>query len=150
MTPGSVLQVRKILVPTDFSACAAAALDCAVELAKKWSAEILLLHVVPDFAQYVAPDLAVALPVVIESARSQGTAELEKARKSITGVTVRTELLEGPIHERILSAAAAGKVDMIVLGTHGRTGVKHALLGSVAERIVRVSPVPVLTVRLKS
>ena len=150
MTSGSKLQVHKILVPTDFSACAAAALDYAVELAKRWSAEVLLLHVVPDFAQYFAPDLDVALPTLLESARSQASAELEKARKNIAGVTVRTELLEGPVHERILSAAAAGKVDMIVLGTHGRTGVKHALLGSVAERIVRVSPVPVLTVRLKS
>ena len=85
MTSGSKFQVRKILVPTDFSACAAAALDYAVELAKRWSAEVLLLHVLPDFAQYFAPDLDVALPTLLESARSRGTAELEKARKTAQG-----------------------------------------------------------------
>lgn len=145
-----MIQLQKILVPTDFSACSAAAVDYAVELAKTFSAEIILLHVVPNLGHYFAPDLALAMPVLVESARSQGAAELEKAGKCITAVTVRTELAQGTVHQRIVETATASKVDMIVLGTHGRTGVKHALLGSTAERVVRISPVPVLTVRAKT
>ena len=142
-----MFQVRKVLCPTDFSPCSGAAVDHAVALAKTFKAEVVLLHVVPNFDFYLATPDMVTLPVLLDSSRKHASEELAKASRRIEGVAVRTELLQGTVHECILAAAASAKADLIVLGTHGHTGVKHMLLGSVAERVVRLSPVPVLTVR---
>jgi nucleotide-binding universal stress UspA family protein len=141
-------QVRKILVPTDFSTCAAAALDRAAEFAKRFEAEILLLHVVTTLAGNVAFPELVPLPHEwLESTRKLAKDHVAKEARRIKGPVIHTEVREGTIHESILASASDAKADMIVIGTHGRSGFKHALLGSVAERVVRSSPVPVLTVR---
>ena len=141
-------QIRKLLVATDFSPCAAAAVHLAIDLAKQFDAEILLLHVLPTLpAFYAFPD-AVSVPVAwFEAARKQAQEHLSNESRRIHGPVVRTELREGAIHDSIVAAAVTAKADLIVVGTHGRTGLKHALLGSVAERVVRTSPIPVLTVR---
>jgi universal stress protein A len=143
-----MLTLRKILVPTDFSPCAAAALDYAAEIAKQFNAEILLVHVQPSLAAYVSFPTAVPLPAEwVDSMRKQAQAELVKEAGRVQRVKVTTELRDGQIHESVLAAATAFAADLIVMGTHGRRGVSHVLLGSVAERIVRHSTVPVLTVR---
>ncbi|HEX6810381.1 MAG TPA: universal stress protein [Planctomycetota bacterium] len=143
-----MLPLRKILVPTDFSPCAAAALDYAAELASKLDAEILLVHVQPSLANYVSFPTAVPLPADwVSSMHTQAQAELAKEAARVKRVKIGTELREGNIHESVLAAATAFAADLIVIGTHGRRGVSHVLLGSVAERVVRHSTVPVLTVR---
>jgi universal stress protein A len=140
--------IKKILCPTDFSPCAEAAFDQAAALAKLLTAEIVLLHVVPEVQDYfLTPDMVPIVQPVTAAARNWATDQLDKARRRASGVPVTSELRMGPMLDSILASAVANKVDLIVVGTHGRTGLKHALLGSVAERIVRHSVVPVLTVR---
>jgi nucleotide-binding universal stress UspA family protein len=143
-----MLPLRKILVPTDFSPCAAAALDYATELASKFDAEIRLVHVQPSLPAYASFPTPVPLPAEwVESMRKQAQTELGKEAGRVQRVKVGTELREGTIHESVLAAATSFAADLIVMGTHGRRGVSHVLLGSVAERVVRQSTVPVLTVR---
>ena len=140
--------LRKILVATDFSPLAAAALDYAAELAKKFDAEIRLLHVLPILAFHVHFPIAVPLPADwVESVRQRANAELAKEATRVKEVKVTTELRDGQVHESVVSAIADFKADLVVIGTHGRRGLTHAMLGSFAERVVRHSPVPVLTVR---
>lgn len=139
---------KTILCATDFSPCAAAAVACAADLARSLQAALVLVHVLPNPALlFPGPDLAGVLPDIIAAVQQQADAELQKVRRGISGIDVRTVLREGPVHDAILGAAGEAKADLLVVGTHGRTGVKHLLLGSVAERIVRLSSVPVLTVR---
>jgi universal stress protein A len=142
-----MLPPKTILCATDFSPCAAHAVDCAVALASKFAAAVVIVHVMPLFDSYfVSPDMVPALVPISKAARDAATAELEKERVRMRDAAVRTQLRQGTIHEEILAAARDAGADMIVLGTHGRTGLKHVLLGSVAERVVRHSPVPVMTV----
>jgi nucleotide-binding universal stress UspA family protein len=82
--------------------------------------------------------------------RKRVETELAREARRVDRVKVTTELRDGPIVESVLAAATAFGADVIVIGTHGRRGLSHVLLGSVAERVVRQSPVPVLTVRGKS
>jgi nucleotide-binding universal stress UspA family protein len=143
-----MFQVRKIVVPTDFSPCSAAALDRAADLAKALQAEILLLHVLPNPASYAPFPHLVPMPEQwLDQLRKEAKDRLAKESQRVNGPAIKTELREGPFHDAILAAVAAAKADLIVIGTHGRTGIKHALMGSVAERVVRIAPVPVLTVR---
>jgi nucleotide-binding universal stress UspA family protein len=145
-----MLPLRTILVPTDFSPCAAAALDYAAALAKQFSAEIRLVHVLPTLAMHLpVPPLVPMPPEWIETTRTLSQTSLTNEAKRVDGVKVTTELLDGITDEAVLAAAAKAKADLIVIGTHGRRGVSHLLLGSVAERVVRQSPIPVLTVRQK-
>ena len=141
--------LRTILVPTDFSLCSAAALDFAVALATRLDAEIRLVHVLPTLTTLAMPPL-VPLPAEwLESTRKLAQTHLATAAERVDRVKVTTELLDGSLDDAVLAAAAASKADLIVMGTHGRRGVSHLLLGSVAERVVRQSPIPVLTVRQK-
>ena len=143
-------QIRSILVPLDFSPASSAALRYAAALAKDSGAKITLLNVVepvatPDFAYY---------PLMMENTKIVAGAkkELEKVPVSqhvdpdvIERITVRNGV---PFHE-ITAVADSLKVDLIVISTHGYTGLKHVLLGSTAERVVRHAPCPVLVVRGK-
>jgi nucleotide-binding universal stress UspA family protein len=145
-----MLPLRQILVPTDFSPSAAAALECAAELASRFDARIQLLHVLPTVAQFVPfPEVAPLPTGWLESLSLQAHAQLGREARRVDRAKVTTELREGSIVDAILEGAAASKSDLIVMGTHGRRGLSHALLGSVAERVVRLSPVPVLTVRAR-
>ena len=140
--------LRKILVPTDFSPGATTALDCAAELAKKLDAEIVLLHVLPTLATYVSvPSLVPLPPQWVESVRMQAEAELAKEANRVAHAKITTQLRDGPIAETVLAAAVELGAGLIAIGTHGRRGLSHFLLGSVAERVVRHATVPVLTVR---
>lgn len=138
--------IRHILVPTDFGAPSAAALELATDLAQKLEAQLTLLHVwqIPDYPYL---ELMVNSPEIarVENAAVTGLAEgLRQAQVRLP--TAKSVLRSGVPWQGIIAAAEELKCDLIVMGTHGLRGLSHAILGSVTERIVRLSPVPVLTV----
>jgi nucleotide-binding universal stress UspA family protein len=144
----SVLLPRHILVPHDFSDTAQHALTFALELSSKLGAKITVLHAfeVPSFGY---PDGIALSAEVIENVRKAASTALDglvdRARGS--GTDVRGVLRQGAAWSEIGAAAKDLKVDLIVMGTHGRHGLARVLLGSVAEKVVRTAPCPVLTVR---
>ena len=143
---------RRILCPTDFSPLAAVALPPALRLAKAGGAELVLLHVLSLAALSPFPDISGEVWTRLErEAREAAQGELQKdvaqIKRSAPRLRVRSLLCEGVPSEEILRAARRLRCDLIVLATHGRTGLRHVLLGSVAENVVRRGPCPVLTVR---
>ncbi|MBI4591544.1 MAG: universal stress protein [Candidatus Rokubacteria bacterium] len=145
--------VRRIVHPTDFSRASRAAFAKAVGLAKVNRAELLLVHVLlpptPFIGDgYVSPRTYEELEA---AARRGAGRELAKllARAQKARVRVKTLLLEGVAYDRIVRAARAKRADLIVMGTHGRTGLSKFFMGSVAERVIPLAPCPVLTVRGK-
>jgi nucleotide-binding universal stress UspA family protein len=140
---------RTFLVPIDFSRGSEAALDYAVELAGKLDAKVHLLNVIGIPALGV-PELGVALTsTVIEQLIADNQSGLEKlaAPRRASGRIGETLLKTGDARDVINQTCVDYKIDLIVMGTHGRRGFSRALLGSVAETVVRTAPVPVLTVR---
>ncbi|HEU4420832.1 MAG TPA: universal stress protein [Planctomycetota bacterium] len=143
------MRIRRIVCPTDFSAPAGSAVEYAAEMARAFGAELLLLHVIPAM-NYPLRSFGMAwpLPNLHEELRAHAAAELEKVKQGIApGVGVRTELRDGDAHAQVLACTKANDADLIVMGTQGHTGLRHALLGSTAERVVRLAECPVLTVR---
>jgi nucleotide-binding universal stress UspA family protein len=149
------MTIARILVPIDFSECSAAAFDYAYELAKRLGAKITLMHVwdVP-FLWPSAGDTLVTVPaeapmtvsqLVKKRASEEMTAFL--ARSPHEGVQVSGRLEMGDPVKTICQVAMEGPHDLVVMGTHGRTGISRALAGSITENVVRRCPVPVLTVR---
>jgi nucleotide-binding universal stress UspA family protein len=142
------INIESILTPTDFSPTSERALDFAVTLAGQSGASLHLLHVV---AYPVEPDgwpeaYLAGFAGLRQQLRGDAERQIAALAKSISGVKVTTEVAEGAPARAILEVAKARKCQLIVMGTHGRGGVSHLLLGSVAERVVRTSPCPVLTV----
>jgi nucleotide-binding universal stress UspA family protein len=145
-------RVRRILHPTDFSTASSAAFARALEMARTNRAELLLAHVLTPVV--LAGDGYVS-PQVYADIEASGKAEAQKrlgiltAKAKKAGVRARTLLLDGVAHEQITRAARTKRADLVVLGTHGRTGLARFFLGSVASRVVATATVPVLTVRGK-
>lgn len=138
---------KKILVPTDFSACAEEAARSALEVAKRFEGAITLLHVY-EIPAVLLPEGAILAASATMTDITRGVNEaLAAAKKQLTGVPVEARMIEGLPFVEVVRVAKQGDYDLIVMGTHGRTGIKHLLLGSVAERVVRTAPCPVLTVR---
>jgi nucleotide-binding universal stress UspA family protein len=143
------VRCNRILVPVDFSPQSDAALEYAIDLARRLDGRIVLAHVfsVPAFA---FPDASIPMPaqtvVEVQNASRTQLAKLEE-RVRQAGVGVSSCLLEGAPFVEIVRAARGEQADLIVMGTHGRSGLRHALLGSVAEKVVRKAPCPVLVVR---
>jgi len=153
-----MLPFRKILCPTDFSEPSYEALKVANEMALQFSAELCLInivHLIPTIAAPIGPLGATAAPAVFNTQSYRD--ELEKyARKTLEkvikervskDVRVRSIVAYGSAADEILRIADEEKVDLIVIATHGRTGFKHFIFGSVAEKVVRLSPHPVLSIR---
>lgn len=145
-------RITRILVPTDFSPTADAALEYAFDLAGRFGASLQILHVLDD--PFVVDGMAA--DAYIAEAPALRTAMLDDARERLRHRAAPREALATPIETEVLFGhgartiaeyAADRGVDLIVMGTHGRTGFAHLLLGSVAERLVRTAPCPVLTVR---
>lgn len=145
------MNIRRILIPIDYSAYSLAALRFGLELAGKLGATVDVVHVW-DRPSYVAAALLAPtqkqlerpLPELIEQQAEQDLREfLAKAELS---APVAGRLLAGEPKAAILEELKTGRHDLLVLGTHGRTGLSHLVLGSVAETLTRLSPVPVLTV----
>ena len=136
---------ERILVPIDGSETAAAAADHAIELARAFDAEIHPVYVVET---NVGP--TTGLVDVLEALEEAGEEAVEAVRERAAEAGIdRVDggVLRGTPHRAILDYADAHDVDLIVMGTHGRTGLDRYLLGSIAERVVRLADVPVLTVR---
>ena len=143
----------KILVPTDFSPSADAALDAAIEMARKFGATVVLMHVygIPSYAYPGLEGQATSdyLTALEHAAREALRDTLLARTRDGTDVPLATALYLGAPWEQILLAAQQHEAGLIVMGTHGRRGVAHALLGSVAEKVVRLAPIPVLTVHVE-
>jgi nucleotide-binding universal stress UspA family protein len=144
--------LKRILVPVDFSTCSRKALDYALDLGAALGAEVEVLHVCETPAM-VSPDLMVTVPDQPRQTITQWvTQEAEKGLSALLG-EVRREggpptahrIVVGRTAEEI--STAAERADLVVMGTHGRRGLSHLVLGSVAEKVVRTSPRPVLTLR---
>jgi len=144
------LEWKKILCPVDFSDASRSALQVASELARRFDGEVTVFHAYP-LPGYTLPEGTV-LPAtgMLQELAEQTDALL--ARWQSEGLAdgaprVSTGKAVGEPAAEIVAAAEDGKYDAIVVGTHGRTGLAHVLLGSVAERVVRRAPMPVITVR---
>jgi universal stress protein A len=147
-----MLAIRNVLVATDFSDCSTAALDCGRSIADAFGARLHLLHVVPPIA-VGDPDGLGLIGGLIDQQNGLG----EVDRQLLEGLLTHKDRtkrraqavlrqVEAPAHA-IVDYATTERMDVIVMGTHGRRGLSHLLLGSVAEHVVRVAPCPVLTVR---
>jgi len=140
-----MIPAQTILHPTDFSDSAMAAFRLACTLAKDWKSHVVILHVYPPVtALYTGEGI---VPPAATPSRETLWQRLQEIRPSDAGVHVEYLLVEGSEVTEIIRTAQAKKADLIVMGTHGRTGLGRILLGSVAEYVLRQSPCPVLTVR---
>jgi nucleotide-binding universal stress UspA family protein len=146
----AVITLKRILVATDFSDASKAALVYGRELAHTFAARLDVLHVVPNLANYYAAETyTAAFPEIEEGMEQAAEREIDRLltdedRRLGARAILRT--LESPA-AGIIQHARDANIDLIVIGTHGRGGVAHLLMGSVAERVVRTAPCPVLTVR---
>jgi nucleotide-binding universal stress UspA family protein len=140
--------ITRILVPTDFSADADTALAYALDIASRFQATVHLLHVVDDplasgvWSTEVSTAEIAGLQATLVRDAEQRLRELVPDQG-----TVSTEVRTGHAAAQILEVARERNNDLIVMGTHGRTGLAHLLMGSIAERVVRLAPCPVLTMR---
>ena len=147
-----MVKVRTILVPTDFSEPADAAWNYARGLAERFGSRLHLLHVISHQPFAYDPWGTDNITLRVADLLKETQAGVDKALaarvpRGRLGRRTRTEAAIGAPVDRILQAIRATRADLVVMGTHGRGVVGHMLLGSVAERVVRQSPVPVLTIR---
>ena len=142
---------RTILVPTDFSDDAEAALDLALALAADSGAAIHLVHAYEIPIAAIPPYGIEIPPTLLTDVRDAAARRLEKSAEKVRSRGVRCDghLVHGAPVDGIVDAAARLGADLVVMGTRGLTGLKHVLLGSVAERTIRSAPCPVLTVKPK-
>ncbi|MGE0386978.1 MAG: universal stress protein [Gammaproteobacteria bacterium] len=139
---------KRILIPTDFGPPSARAVALGVEIARRFDAAVTLLHTY-EIPAYAYEGMAYASGDLLTAVENAATAELKTALEGVqkTLPAANSMLRRGVAWEEILAAGKEVSADLIVMGTHGRRGISHALLGSVAEKVVRMSPIPVLTVR---
>jgi universal stress protein A len=149
-------RIRRIMVASDFSAASRPAFRKALELARSTRARLLIVHALsPVIPPLMGEDVYVSSATwnqleagARQAAQKQLARLVQAARKA--GVRAEALTVEGtPAAERIVRAARARRVDLLVLGTHGRTGLSRLVLGSVAARVVATAPCPVLTVRAR-
>jgi universal stress protein A len=144
-----MIEIKTILVPIDFGDCCIAAVRYAKQLAEKFQGRIHLVYVIPDSA-LILPEAILPPVAAPDIGALQG-----HAASGLDGLVAREGLPAGTTHEsrfgspadEIIACAKDKRADLIVIGTHGRGALAHFLLGSVAERVVRHAPCPVLTVR---
>ncbi len=147
-----MIKLDRILVPTDFSDFSRPAMQYGCAMAARFGAELHLLHIVPDPAMLVPEAAAFS----VETMQTQSESLVKDAEAMLEKLppdgwenekpTVR-EVRVGAAFIEIIDYARENSIDLIVIGTHGRSGLMHILMGSVAERIVRKAPCPVLTVK---
>ncbi|MFH0945334.1 MAG: universal stress protein [Planctomycetota bacterium] len=147
-----MLKFKRILCPVDFSDDSRIALAHAADIARVAGGELVVLHVVEPILYPVEYGMAPVPTVDLEStATANARTKLEElvSAEVTAGVSVSTQVIFGRADSKVCDFAAEGDFDLIVLATHGLTGLKHLLLGSVAERVVRHASCPVLTVKKK-
>ena len=145
------MQIRTILVPTDFSEYAEYAFPWALQMAADWQAKLVLFHAAAPISPLAFPD-SVYLPE-LQRLETDMLADAEKRmaefveKQGSSSVVVETRVVVGePVFE-ICQAVGREQADLIIMGSHGRTGLAHVLLGSVAERVIRHASCPVLVAR---
>jgi nucleotide-binding universal stress UspA family protein len=143
------MAIQHILVPTDFSEYADYALDYAIELAKTFQARLTVLYVfhLSSLALGEAPPTVLADTLEAMETHAQQRTQMALAHVKEAGLQADSAIVEGIPFQVIIETAESRDVDLIVMGTHGRTGLTHALMGSVAEKVVRLAPCPVLVTR---
>ena len=145
------MRIQTILMPTDFSECAEHAFTWALQMAADWRARLVLFHVAAPISPLAFPD-SVYLPE-LRRLEADMLADAEKrmsefaGKKGSSAVVVETRVGVGEPVSEICQAAEREQTDLIIMGSHGRTGLSHVLLGSVAERVIRHTSYPVLVVR---
>ena len=140
----------RIVVPTDFSDCSREAWSMAKRLGTTPESELILTHVLTEVPRFGEGILTAQSASEIEAAaRKWAEATLAEwvAAARAEGLKVRSALRTGVPYQEIVALARAERADLIVIGTHGRGGMNRVLLGSIADRVVRLAPCPVLTVR---
>lgn len=138
------MSAQHFLVPLDFSASADHALEYALALATKLQARLTLLHVI-YMPKTVEVDLTPYQEQIEAGAKQAMDTYVKQAHDA--GVEAHVDMVHGVPFREIVELAEAKHIDLIIMGTHGRTGLQHALLGSVAEKVVRLAPCPVLVTR---
>lgn len=144
-----MINLKTILVPSDFSECSDAALRYGLELARRFDAHVHLLHVVQDplTQPWAAEGFSLPLVEVVDTWQKEARERLARLVPPADADRVTVAATVAWPFAEILRYAAENNVDLIVMGTHGRGGMSHMLLGSIAEKVVRRAPCPVLTVR---
>jgi len=151
-TKDEALQVHRILLPTDFSACANHALPCAAKIARATGAAVICLHVIEPVVPAVGyTGLTEPLPLADISDQLEDSAEKELPRLAecdeLAGLNVEELIVHGDAAAEIVRIATERKVDLIVISSHGRAGLGRILFGSTAEAVVRHALCPVLVVK---
>jgi nucleotide-binding universal stress UspA family protein len=139
----------KILVPIDFSSSSHNALEAAIELAEQFHSELSLLHVIPEIPTVALPE-SVSEAAIIDEAKKVAEKHLAKSKKSLDAknISAKTSVEVGDdVAGAILDAIDRDQIDYIVISTHGRSGWYPCVFGSVAEKIVKLAPCPVLLLR---
>jgi nucleotide-binding universal stress UspA family protein len=140
----------KILVPVDFSSYTDHILRYAMEIARRFSSSLHLIHVIPNldyFAPYEAFMAAGAIVTVQKGVEVEVRKDLGEVAGRIAGIGVTQAIRTGTAFVEIINYVEEQGIDLVVMGTHGRGRLEHILMGSVAEKVVRRSPCPVLTIR---
>ena len=145
------MEIKSILFPTDFSEGSAEALKYAVEFANRYGAKLYVLHVIYDVAKasgWYVPH--VSMDAIYKDIQEGARKELDNFAVNELGGLKNIEriVLTGVPYQEIMNCAVKNKIDMIIIGTHGRTGIDRILFGSTAAQVVRNAPCPVLTVRI--
>jgi nucleotide-binding universal stress UspA family protein len=143
------IEVRRILAPVDFSDNTPPILEWAAHLAEEHGSSVVLLHAYHLPVEFQQLEGAYLPPDFWASVRAEAEESLSRYAKELTdkGIPAENAVCEGYAATVIVEEAARRDADLIVIGTHGRSGFKHLLLGSIAERVVHKAPCPVLTVR---
>lgn len=147
-----MIQLDRIVCPTDFSPTSSRAVEYAATMAESFDAELVLLHVIPEMNYPLRSfGMAHSFKHIQEELHAKATEQLEQRivelKAALPKLKARILLRDGEAHEATLDCAKEEAASMIVMGTHGHTGLTHALLGSTAEKVVRLAACPVLTVR---
>jgi universal stress protein A len=147
------MPIQRILVPVDYSSCSRAALSFAAELAEKFQASLDVVHVWdrPSYVTNVVmsskePVSGATMIRLIQENAQRDLDEFLQSTALPSGAKPTGRLLDGDPASTLIHEIKQGQHDLLVVGTHGRTGLTHLLMGSVAERLVRLAPVPVVTV----
>ena len=143
---------KKILVATDFSEFSDRALQDAMEMAKNYRAELVLLHVVDEYLQQCAADYCLSPEVFANAKEQTKRSSLEKMQEEVRKISPRNNGLDyrvrtGVPYSEILKEQEEDKADLIILGSHGKRGFVHNMIGGVADRVTRSAAVPVMVVR---
>lgn len=148
-TMDNFLEIKKVLIPTDFSEISDQVIEIALFMVKKFEAHLVFLHVMERIDH--PRDMTALFDDGYEQLEARGLITLNKliVMAKQQGIEAQSELKEGVPYIEIVKLAKQMEADLIILGTHGRGGLSHMFMGSQAERVVRMAPCPVTTIRVK-